>query len=156
MSNTVLTNNTTLETVVIQESCSVDIKEKESTNTLEVTSSNTLEIAVPEPGYDVTIADSTIDIVLDEEPSVLIINEAGPQGPAGTPENETMFAKRVDFVGDTIIYKGEAVVGSPENAFVWRLRKLIIGTDDDVTEIWAQGNDNFDKAWTNRLSEVYS
>lgn len=77
----------------------------------------------------------------------------GPQGP-GAGE-ETVYSRRIDFFSSTIIYKGEADPGSLETAPVWRIRKIIFASDDDTTEIWANGNTNFDNIWTNRLSLTY-
>lgn len=157
MSNTVVTNNTTLESIIIQDTCSVDIKEIETTDILEVTSDNTLDIlVVPTPTYEVSITDASIDVVLQEQPSVILTNTAGPQGPAGAAEEEMVYSKRVDFVGDTIIYKGEAQVGTSESSSLWRLRKLIIEPDDDVSEIWADGTASFIFTWDERASKGYS
>lgn len=75
----------------------------------------------------------------------------------GTITDEEMpYAKRIDFVSDALIYKGEAAVGSLETDPVWRIRKLIIGLDGDVTEVWADGNSNYDNIWTDRLTYTYS
>lgn len=70
-------------------------------------------------------------------------------------EEDTMYAKRVDFISDSVLYKAEAAVGSLESAAVWRIRKIVLGTDGDVTETWASGNANFDKIWDNRASLTY-
>ena len=68
------------------------------------------------------------------------------------------YAKRVDFIGDTLIYRAEAVVGSLENAAAWRIRRLTIdvNSDDDIKEEWANGNATFDKIWNDRLTLDYS
>jgi len=73
-----------------------------------------------------------------------------------TTDEEMPYAKRVDFISDNELYKGEAAVGSSESSAVWRIHKLLIGEDGDVTEIWADGNSNYDNVWTNRLSYIYS
>jgi len=70
-------------------------------------------------------------------------------------DSEVPYAKRTDFVGETIIYKGEAAVGAVESDPVWRLRKLDIATDGDVKETWAAGAATFDKVWDDRATEVY-
>jgi len=65
------------------------------------------------------------------------------------------YTSRVDFVGDTIIYKGEALPGALETDSLWRIRKIeFVGTD--VFTTWASGNENLDKIWNNRLSYIYS
>ena len=75
---------------------------------------------------------------------------------SGTSQEEELLSKRTDFVGNTIIYKGEAQVGASETAAIWRIRQVLIGTDGDVTEIWAGGTALYDKVWTNRLTYSYS
>lgn len=60
------------------------------------------------------------------------------------------YARQTDFVGDNIIYKGEAEAGSAFSTPNWRVRKIILN-GDDVSEIWADGNTNFDNIWDNRL-----
>lgn len=74
----------------------------------------------------------------------------------GVSEEEVPYSKRVDFVSDSVTYKGEAAVGSLETDPVWRIRKVIIGTDGDVTEIWANGTASFSHEWADRLLYVYS
>lgn len=69
---------------------------------------------------------------------------------------EEVYSKRVDFINDNLLYKGEAAVGALESATVWRIRKIVIGSDGDVTETYADGDANFDNAWTDRLTKVYS
>jgi len=73
-----------------------------------------------------------------------------------TSEEDTVYSKQTDFVGDTVIYKGEAIPGSLTSASVWRVRKLTLAGDGDVTEIWADGNANFDNVWDDRASLTYS
>ena len=67
-----------------------------------------------------------------------------------------MYAKRVDFINDNLFYKGEAAPGSSESSGVWRISLVSLGADGDVTETWANGNANFTKSWTDRLSYTYS
>lgn len=127
-----------------------------------------------------TVRDTTVNI--DNESTVLVTNTntgtviqgnnglilqvtsefntpiiGGAQGPQGIPGEEDMpYSKRVDFISDTELYKGEAVVGSSENASVWRVHKIVLGVDGDMTETWASGNANFDKVWADRAGLSYS
>lgn len=71
-------------------------------------------------------------------------------------EEEMVYSKRIDFITDDELYKGEAVPGTAESAYAWRIRKINIAVDSDVTEIWADGDANFDNRWTDRLSKSYS
>ncbi len=73
-----------------------------------------------------------------------------------TTDEEMPYAKRVDFVSENELYKGEAIVGSSETLSVWRIRRITIGVDGDVTEVWANGNANYINMWSNRLTYSYS
>lgn len=72
------------------------------------------------------------------------------------PEEQMAYAKRIDFISDNLLYKGEAIVGTLDSDPAWRIHKIIIGSDSDVTEIWASGNALYDKRWSDRLSYSYS
>lgn len=73
------------------------------------------------------------------------------------PEEDIMFSKRIDFVNDNILYRGEAPVGTLDTTPLWRIRKIIFddGDGDDVKESWADGSESFTKIWTNRLNYNY-
>jgi len=71
-------------------------------------------------------------------------------------DSEMPYAKRTDFVSETVIYRADAAVGSIDSDAKWRIRRLTIATDGDVTEEWAAGNASFDKIWNDRAAEVYS
>lgn len=71
-------------------------------------------------------------------------------------DEEMPYAKRIDFISDDVLYKGEAAVGSLESSPVWRIRKIIIGVDSDVSETWANGTSTYDKIWADRLTLTYS
>ena len=55
----------------------------------------------------------------------------------------------ISYVED-LIYKGEADPGTLESAASWRIRRIVIGEDDDITETWADGTANFNNVWDNR------
>lgn len=81
----------------------------------------------------------------------------GANGVDGRDSEEfAVYAKRVDFVSDNLLYRGEAEVGSADSEAVWRVRKVVIAGDGDITETWAGGNALFDKVWDDRTTEVYS
>lgn len=65
-------------------------------------------------------------------------------------------AKRIDFVGETLMYRGEADPGSLDTDAVWRIKRVEFGTDGDVTETWANGRADFTNAWADRASLSYS
>jgi hypothetical protein len=100
-------------------------------------------------------ADAVVEITSNTAPTTLEVGIMGPQGRPGTSEDEIMYSKRVDFIDDSTLYRGEAVPGSNESEAVWRIRKITIAVDNDVTETWAGGNDNFDKAWADRAGLSY-
>jgi hypothetical protein len=86
-----------------------------------------------------------------------IVSEAvqGPAGPPGIAEEEMVYAKRVDWVDENTLYKGEATPGALEDAPVWRIRRLTINEAGDVTEQWAGGNAQFNKVWNDRSQLTY-
>jgi hypothetical protein len=71
-------------------------------------------------------------------------------------EEYDVYAKQTDFVGESTIYRGEAVPGSLTTAPVWRIRKLLLSVDGDVMEVWADGDANFDNIWDDRATLIYS
>jgi hypothetical protein len=73
-----------------------------------------------------------------------------------TSEGDEVLAKRTDFVGETLIYKGEAAVGTTNSTSLWRIRLMTISVDGDISETWASGNANYDKVWDDRLTYTYS
>lgn len=79
----------------------------------------------------------------------------GPQGPAGG--EDVPLAKQVDFnVAGDEAYIGEALPGTATSAPQWRIKYIIIASDDDVAITWAEGTDAYDKTWDNRASYPYS
>ena len=97
-------------------------------------------------------------VVVSQEFAITVITEGtqGPAGPAGVVEEEMTYSKRIDFITDNLIYRGEAAVGALNSAPVWRIRKISVGTDDDISETWVNGNANFTNVWDDRLLGVYS
>lgn len=87
--------------------------------------------------------------------NVLVTGLVGPPGLPGISEDDTMYSKRIDFISDNELYRGEALVGASEDSAVWRIRRVTI-INNDITEVWAGGTANFDKVWTNRLALIYS
>lgn len=77
-------------------------------------------------------------------------------GSNGTSEEDQVYSKRIDFISDSVLYKGEAAVGSSESSSVWRIRKITIAGDNDISETWADGVATFNKVWTDRLTYTYN
>ncbi len=63
--------------------------------------------------------------------------------------------KEVDFVGDTVIYIGEATPGTGTGSALWRVKRVTF-TGDDSETLWADGDANFDNTWTGRAGFTYS
>lgn len=94
-------------------------------------------------------------IINTVDTTVYTVGYQGPQGPVG--DDDVTYAKRTDFENnDTIIYIGEAIPGSIDSASVWRMKRLTLNAEGDVTEEWADGNANFDNIWNNRATLSYS
>ena len=72
-----------------------------------------------------------------------------------TSEEDMPYAKRVDFVTDSLIYKGEAPVGSFESDPVWRIHRLVLSPDGDLVETWASGDASFSYSWSDRATYPY-
>lgn len=54
-------------------------------------------------------------------------------------------------------YLGIAVMGTAKSAGTWQIRKLIYDSNGNLTDMqWADGNDNYDNIWNNRVSLSYS
>lgn len=71
---------------------------------------------------------------------------------AGT---STTFSTRLDEASASVTYVGQAVVGSAEGDPVWQIKKIT--ESGTVTKIeYADGEQSFDKVWTNRASLTYS
>lgn len=124
-----------------------------------VQNEQTGNILVSSKVTDIIIVASTSGTVLTSSKQLDTIIQSGipgPQGPAGQSEEDMQYAKRLDSVSSTEMYKGEAAVGSLTTSALWRIQKIIFGNDGDVTITWADGNANFDNIWDNRLSLSYS
>jgi hypothetical protein len=74
---------------------------------------------------------------------------------SSTSEEDMPYAKRVDFVTDSLIYKGEAPVGSYDSDPVWRIHRLVLSADGDLVETWASGDASFSYSWTDRSTYPY-
>jgi len=75
---------------------------------------------------------------------------------SSTSEEEMLYSKRIDTVSDELLYKGEAAPGTAEGSPSWRIRKILINAEGDVTETWANGSSDFLCRWTDRSSYTYS
>lgn len=119
--------------------------EKNSTAVTSITSGATISIT----------KESTV-VVEKTNNQVVLTGLLGPPGISAIPEDDMVYSKRIDFVTDNELYRGEALVGTQETSSLWRIRRITIGVDGDVTETWAGGTADFNKTWANRTSFSYS
>ena len=65
------------------------------------------------------------------------------------------YTKRVDVASATVSYIGEAQAGSSESDPVWRIQKSVSNAEGDLNIFFANGSDNFNNIWTNRVGLTY-
>lgn len=106
----------------------------------EPTSADILEIVIAQP--EVSLPVSNTELVTEVFKIV--------------SEESEVYAKKTDFVGDSVIYRGEAPPGTLGSTTGWRIRRITLAADGDVDEAWASGNASFDKIWDNRAGYTYS
>lgn len=137
-------------TVVIRDSGTVAFG---ATNVITVTNTPSDNVVTSGSTYTVVALVKDIDTVTSG-------GSSGPQGPIGPPgvsEEDAVYSKRVDFISDDLLYKGEATVGSLETDPAWRVRLITISNvDGDVSETWASGTAEFNKVWADRATFTYS
>jgi hypothetical protein len=116
-----------------------------------------LDLSIVEEPVNLTLTEEAANVAV-EESVIYFVSEAeqGPQGPPGVVEEDMMYSKRIDFISDNLLYRGEAAVGSLTSAESWRIRKIEVGVDGDITETWANGSASFSQIWDNRSLLTYS
>lgn len=75
---------------------------------------------------------------------------------AGSGVDAVKYARRIDVVSETVMYKADALPGTADSAAAWRIARITTNAEGDVTEHWAGGTANFDQVWDDRLSLSYS
>lgn len=67
---------------------------------------------------------------------------------------DTTFSIRIDQISDTLLYIGEGNLGADESAPVWSIKKI-----EQIGSVWrityADGNQNKDNVWSDRLTLSY-
>lgn len=112
---------------------------------------------VEAPEYVPIVVSESEDIQVTETITEIVVVTAGAQGAPGRPaEEEVPYAKRVDFVSDSLLYRAEAEVGSDESSASWRIRQITITDGGDMSEKWADGDAKFDNVWNDRQSLNYT
>ena len=142
---TELTSNVTDTTITVTPEVSTIVVEPQTVD---------LTVANQNTEIQVTVQEVVIETTSTQGP-------AGPQGPQGAPgiaESEVPYASRVDFIGETLIYRAEADPGVLDSASLWRIRRLTIdnANDGDVITEWADGVADFTKVWDLRLTYTFT
>jgi hypothetical protein len=71
-------------------------------------------------------------------------------------EGDMNLTVRYDQVDPGTAYKGDAITGAAESAPLWKIQKLVYGSDGDVTVTYASGVQDFRFIWDDRASLTYS
>ena len=71
---------------------------------------------------------------------------------------EEVFAQQIDFITDDLLYRGEAEPGTATSDPLWRIRRITIdsGNEGDISTVWADGDNDFNNVWDDRLGLSYS
>lgn len=154
----------------------VNVTEAVDTVELNVVQNNQVNISVQTPvdSVDVNITEQpeTFELNITESPDTVSIeiqtgmsaydiwialgNSGSYQDFIDSVGQEMAQARRTDFVTESLIYKGWAVCGASESNPVWRIQRIVIASDDDTQETWADGNSAYDNVWNNRGTYTYS
>ena len=78
------------------------------------------------------------------------------QDSAGNERGQLLTLRLDDTTTANVLYIGEAVVGSGTASPVWRIKALNETIATNTQLIFAEGDANFDKAWTLRTTYTYS
>lgn len=99
------------------------------------------------------------DVYIDAESGDIYRKEMGTWNLIGSPGGVAQ-TTRTDVVDPdavpTVTYRGDATPGTATSASAWRIQRLTQQSDGDTEVLFADGNDNFDNIWDNRLSLSYS
>lgn len=99
------------------------------------------------------------DIYTDTDNGDIYEKIMGSWSLQGSP-NDMALTTRTDTIDPTVFpevtYRGDALPGTATASALWRVQRLTIQSDGDMEILFADGNDNFDNIWDNRLSLSYS
>jgi hypothetical protein len=113
------------------------------------------DCAFDHPTLRGTVADNVLTLDyntsgMDDADALQIFYDDGQ----GVSTAEAVYALRLDEYSGTLTYVGEAVVGSVDDGYAWRIKQL--DSTSGLVVTWAEGDSNFDKQWTERLEYNYS
>jgi hypothetical protein len=116
------------------------------------------QVSVSNEEIDLQVSGSDQAVAIPRREIESIVLSTGPIGPQGLSAEDIdgMYAERVDFITDSLLYKGWADPGTAESAAEWRIQRIVIGADDDVTKTYPDGSNGFEFAWDDRATLSYS
>jgi len=99
------------------------------------------------------------DIYTDADNGDIYEKITGSWSLQGSPGSMAL-TTRSDTIDPTVFpevtYRGDALPGVATSAASWRVQRLTQQSDGDMEIVFADGNDNFDNIYDNRLSLSYS
>jgi hypothetical protein len=99
------------------------------------------------------------DIYIDADNGDIYEKAVGSWSLLGSPGSMAL-TTRSDTIDPTVFpevtYRGDALPGTATSAAAWRVQRLTQQSDGDMAIEFADGDDNFDNIWDNRLSLSYS
>lgn len=110
-------------------------------------------IGSPQGDFIALLNETSLNINIQvQEIKSTILDAQGPSGPPGQEES-MKYDEQIDFVGEDVIYQGEAAPGSAIDAPVWRISKTTFA-GEDLSKKWAAGA-GFSVRWSDRYSLSY-
>jgi hypothetical protein len=99
------------------------------------------------------------DVYTDADNGDIYLKVTGSWSLQGSPGSVSLTV-RSDIIDPTVFpevtYRGDALPGVATSAASWRVQRLTQQSDGDVEILFADGDDNFDNIWDNRLSLSFS
>jgi len=99
------------------------------------------------------------DVYIDADNGDIYQKVTGSWSLQGSPGSMAL-TTRSDTIDPTVFpevtYRGDALPGTATSAAAWRVQRMTLQSDGDIAIVFADGNDNFDNIWDNRLSLSYS
>lgn len=99
------------------------------------------------------------DVYIDADQGDIYLKITGSWSLQGTTGSMALTI-RSDTINPNIFpevtYRGDALPGVVTGAASWRVQRFTLESDGDTELLFADGNDDFDNIWDNRLSLSYS
>jgi hypothetical protein len=99
------------------------------------------------------------DVYTDADNGDIYTKITGSWSLQGSPGSMAL-TTRSDTIDPTVFpevtYRGDALPGTATSGALWRVQRLTMQSDGDTEIVFADGDDNFDNIWDNRLSLTYS